>query len=74
MEDRLPRRRRPRTETDRQLLVAACAAHLRDLRRVHRVPPADLAIASVAIPARLSGPDPASYCSSPAAMCAELAQ
>ena len=70
----MPRRRRPRTETDRQLLVAACAAHLRDLRRVHRVPPAELAIASVAIPARLSGPDPASYCCSTAAMCTELAQ
>jgi hypothetical protein len=70
----LPRRRRPRTETDRQLALAACAAHLRDLRRVHRVPPPDLAIASVAIPARLHGPDAASYCSSPAAMCAELAR
>ncbi|MGA2485009.1 MAG: hypothetical protein ABSF49_03350 [Roseiarcus sp.] len=70
----MPRRRRPRTETAHQLLVAACAAHLRDLKRVHRAPPPDLAIPSVAIPARLHGPDPASYCSSPAAMCAELAQ
>ena len=72
MEDRLPRRRRPRAETNHQRLVTACAAHLRDLRRVHRAPPPDLAIASVAIPARLSGPERASYCGSPAAMCAEL--
>jgi hypothetical protein len=71
-EDCLSRRRRPRTETDYQLIVAACAAHLRDLRRVHRAPPPDLAIASVAIPARLSGAERASYCGSPAAMCAEL--
>jgi hypothetical protein len=70
----LLRRRRPRIQTERQRLVAACAAHLRDLRRVHRTPPPDLAIPSVAIPARLHGPDPASYCASPAAMCAELAQ
>jgi len=73
-EDRLPRRRRPRTETDYQLRVAACAAHLRDLRRVHRAPPPDLAILSVAIPARTSGVERASYCGSPAAMCAELAR
>ena len=73
-EDCLLRRRRPQTETDRQRLVAACAAHLRDLRRVHRAPPADVAIASVAIPARLCGAERASYCGSPAAMCAELAQ
>jgi hypothetical protein len=70
----LRRRHRLRTETARQLAIAACVAHLRDLRRIHRAPPADLAIASVAIPARLSGVDQASYCGSPAAMCAELAQ
>lgn len=70
----MPCRRLPRTKTKHQLLVTACAAHLRDLRRVHRVPPPDLAIPSVAIPAQLSGPDAASYCSSPAAMCAELAR
>jgi len=68
------RRRRPRTETARQRTIAACAAHLRDLRRVHRAPPADVAVKSVAIPARLSGVEQASYCASPAAMCAELAQ
>jgi hypothetical protein len=70
----LPRRRGPRIQTKRQRLVTACTAHLRDLRRIHLAPPADLAIASVGIPARLHGPEQASYCASPAAMCAELAQ
>jgi hypothetical protein len=73
-EESLPRRRRPRIQTARQLAVAACAAHLRDLRRVHRAPPADVALRSVAIPARLHGPDVASFCVSPAALCAELAR
>jgi hypothetical protein len=68
------RRRRPRSETDRQRATAACAAHLRDLKRVHRRPPADVAVRSVAIPARPSGPAPASYCVSPAQLCAELAK
>jgi hypothetical protein len=68
------RRRRPRTETDRQRAIAASAAHLRDLKRVHRRPPADVAVRSVAIPARPSGPAPASYCVSPAQLCAELAK
>jgi hypothetical protein len=47
---------------------------LRDLKRVHRRPPADVAVRSVAIPARPSGPAPASYCVSPAQLCAELAK
>jgi hypothetical protein len=45
---------------------------LRDLRRNRRAPPADISIASVAIPTRLGGVERASYCGSPAAMCAEL--
>ncbi len=61
------RRRPPRTETERQQAVAACAAHLRDLKRVHGRPPADVKLKSVAIPQRLSGPPVASYCTSPAA-------
>jgi hypothetical protein len=68
------RRRRPRTQTERQRAEAACAAHLRDLKRARPRPPADVALASVAIPARLSGPAPASYCVSPAQLCAELAK
>jgi hypothetical protein len=68
------RRRPPRTQTERQEAVGACAAHLRDLQRAHGRPPADVALASVAIPKRLSGEPVASYCTSPAQLCAELAQ
>ena len=68
------RRRPPRTETGRQQAVAACAAHLRDLERAHGRPPADVALRSVAIPQRLTGPAVASYCTSPAQLCAELAK
>ncbi len=68
------RRRPPKTETERQETVNACAAHLRDLKRAHGRPPADVGLASVAIPQRLSGEPVASYCTSPAQLCAELAQ
>jgi hypothetical protein len=68
------RRRPPRTKTERQEAVAACAGHLRDLRRAHGRPPADVELKSVAIPQRLAGPPVASYCTSPAQLCAELAQ
>ncbi|THD48183.1 MAG: hypothetical protein E7774_03470 [Bradyrhizobium sp.] len=67
-------RRRPRTQTDHQRAVAACDAHLRDLKRICRRPAPDVAIPSVAIPLRLSGPPPASYCVSPGQLCAELAE
>jgi hypothetical protein len=68
------RRRPPRTETERQQAVNACAAHLRDLKRVHGRPPADVKLRSVAVPQRLTGPPVASYCTSPAQLCAELAR
>ncbi len=68
------RRRPPRTETERQEAVAACAAHLGDLKRAHARPPADVKLKSVAIPQRLAGEPVASYCTSPAQLCAELAQ
>ncbi|MGD0565456.1 MAG: hypothetical protein ABSA66_20515 [Roseiarcus sp.] len=68
------RRRPPKTETERQEAVDACAAHLGDLKRAHSRPPADVDLASVAIPQRLTGEPVASYCTSPAQLCAELAQ
>ncbi len=68
------RRRPPKTETDRQEAVNACAAHLADLKRVHGRPPADVELASVEVPKRLAGEPVASYCTSPARLCAELAQ
>ncbi len=68
------RRRPPKTKTEPQEAVAASAAHLGDLKRAHGRPPADVELASVAIPKRLSGEPVASYCASPAQLCAELAR
>ena len=53
--------------------VADRAGHLRDLRAAHAQPPADVKLASVAIPQRIPGVPTGSYCSSPARLCAELA-
>ena len=64
-------RRPPKTQTERQDAVSACAAHLRDLRRAHRKPPAEVDLPSVAVPLRLTG-EAASFCTSPAVLCAEL--
>ncbi len=63
-----------KAKTARKRLMDACAAHLKDLRLAHGKPPADVPLASRAIPQR---PDPVatgSWCSSPAQMCAELAK
>ena len=69
-----PRRKPPRTETERGEAKRACAKHLKDLRRAHRTPPADVAVRSTATP-RLVAPIPdASWCTSPAQLCAELAE
>jgi len=65
-------RRPAKTETERQEAQRVCAAHLRDLKRAHGRPPADVDLASVAVPKRLSGEPIASYCASPAQLCAEL--
>jgi hypothetical protein len=60
-------------DTRRQKAVRASARHLRDLLRAHGCPPADVKLAPVAIPKRLPGEPTASWCSSPAQLCAELA-
>lgn len=66
------RRRAPTKDTARIAAIAACAAHLRDLKRAHRQPPPDVEVAKEPVPRRLS-PEPAnSYCTSPAELCAEL--
>jgi len=60
-------------DTQRQKSMRASARHLLDLRRAHGYPPADVKLARVAIPKRLPGEPTASWCSSPAQLCAELA-
>lgn len=67
-------RRPPKTETERQEAAKASAAHLRDLKRVHGRPPADVPLARVAIPSRPTGEPVASYCTSAGELCAELMQ
>ncbi len=65
-------RRPPKTQTERQEAVAACAAHLRDLKRGHRRPPAEMNLPAVAIPLRPTADAVGSFCTSPATLCAEL--
>ena len=70
-----PRRRKPaKIETERAEAIRASAAHLDDLRRAHGRPPPGVALPS-RLAVRLVCPIPsASWCSSPAQMCAELAE
>jgi hypothetical protein len=67
-------KRRKKTDTAHQKAKRACARHLKDLRTAHGQPPADVAIKPVAIPKRLDPVPTASWCSSPAQLCAELAE
>jgi hypothetical protein len=69
-----PRRRPPKTETARMEAVAACAAHLSDLRRARRRPPPDVALPQEPLPKRIQPAPTSSHCVSPAALCAELAE
>ena len=68
------RRRAPRNETERAASERACRAHLRDLERAHGRAPPDVAVPGRSIPVRIAPEPIASYCTSPAALCAELAE
>ena len=69
-----PRRKRAKTETARMEAARASAAHLADLRRAHGRPPPDVSLPS-RLAVRLVCPVPdASWCTSPAQLCAELAE
>jgi hypothetical protein len=69
------RRRKPaKTETGRMEAIRASAAHLADLQCAHGRPPPDVPLPN-RLAVRLVCPIPdASWCSSPAQMCAELAE
>jgi hypothetical protein len=75
MNANVPRRRkRAKTDSARTEATRASAAHLADLRRAHGRPPPDVRLPS-RLAVRLVCPIPsASWCSSPAQMCAELAE
>jgi hypothetical protein len=66
------RRRAPKTQTMRAENADACAAHLRDLRKAHGHPPPDVPLPQNSVPTRLTGEATSSFCTSPAALCAEL--
>ena len=68
------RRRETTIETARMAAARASAAHLADLQREHGKPPPEVRLPSRSA-VRLVCPIPdASWCSSPAQMCAELAE
>ena len=69
-----PRRRPPKVDTERAAAKRACARHLKDLRRRHAAPPPDVKVNMRGIPKLVPPILEQSYCTSPAALCAELAE
>ena len=69
-----PRRKRPKIDTEREAAIRDCARHLMDLERAHGSPPADVQVCMTRLPRFIAPVDLASYCTSPAALCAELAE
>jgi hypothetical protein len=70
----VPRRPRPKVDTERAAAKRACASHLKDLQRAHEEPPADVAVSARGLPKFVAPILEQSYCTSPAALCAELAE
>jgi hypothetical protein len=68
----VPKRRKPKGDTARAKAKRACARHLEDLRRAHEAPPADVAVSTRSLPKFVAPILEQSYCTSPAALCAEL--
>jgi hypothetical protein len=70
-----PRRRRPpKIDTERALSMRSCARHLKDLRRAQKRPPANVPVSERDAPKFVAPIIEQSYCTSPAALCAELAE
>jgi hypothetical protein len=69
-----PRRRRPpKIDTERAEAIRSSARHLKDLHRAHEHPPANARVNTRGLPKFVSPILELSYCTSPAALCAELA-
>lgn len=65
---------KPSSDTGRERSARACARHLDDLKLAHQRPPPDVNLPSRDV-VRLVSPVPeASWCTSPAQLCAELAE
>jgi hypothetical protein len=70
-----PRRRRPpKVDTERAEAIRSCARHLKDLQRFHKRPPPDVRVNTRGVPRLVAPILELSYCTSPAALCAELAE
>jgi hypothetical protein len=67
-----PRRKPPKIDSERAEAIRACDGHLRDLRRAHVRPPADVRVCMTRIPRFIAPVPTSSYCTSPALLCAEL--
>jgi len=68
------KRKPPKIDTERAEAILACAGHLKDLRQAHAAPPADVRVCMTRIPQFLPPVPVSSYCTSPAQLCAELAE
>ncbi len=69
-----PRRRPPKVDTERMQAIRSSARHLKDLQRAHKRPPADVKVNTRGVPKFVPPIIEQSYCTSPAALCAELAE
>jgi hypothetical protein len=68
------KKKKPTADTARERSARACAKHLDDLKRAHGNPPPDVNVPSRSV-VRLVSPVPeGSWCTSPAQLCAELAE
>ena len=54
--------------------IRSSARHLKDLQRAHKRPPADVAVKTRGVPKFVPPIIEQSYCTSPAALCADLAE
>ncbi len=68
------RRRPPKVDTERAEAIRSCARHLKDLRQACQAPPAEARVSSRGLPKFVAPIIEQSYCTSPAALCAELAE
>jgi hypothetical protein len=70
-----PRRRRPpKVDTERAEAIRSCSRYLKDLQRLHKQPPLDVQVNMRGVPKFVPAILEQSYCTSPAALCAELAE
>ena len=73
MTESIPLRRKPpKIDSERAEAIRACDHHLKDLRRAHARPPADVRVCMTRTPCFIAPVPTSSYCTSPALLCAEL--